>query len=387
MCKIGTVCENYRPVDLTTGFFMLNAREAAYLSLCRNFIDETLNRWKEEENPKQKDFNLAYEIAAGTCRRLLSLEYIAKHHVAALPRKKKERLLLYTLLYQLYYLDRIPLYAALSESVSIAKKHLSSHFAQFLNGAFRHFEKRAISFPNLSLQYSYPQFFIDRVSDPKILAAMNQVFPVQARQRITHEMVPVEDLSSAVKDTSLYIQNGTFVHLILHLANYLKKDPETVLDLAASPGGKLILVHDLFPKSKLFANDIDTAKLEENLQKYAISAHVTQGPAEEYPTGQQFDLILCDVPCSNSGVLGKRPEARWRLNAETLEQLQRQDLAILNRAKTLLKKGGQIWYMTCSILEEENGEVVLKSKMTPRASETCYPDEHGNDGGFGAVLT
>ena len=125
------------------------ARDAAYLSLIGSkFIEESLQIWKEKDKPSQKDFNLAYEIASGTCRRLLTLEYIAKQHVQTLPKKKKERFLLYMTLYQIYYLERVPLYAIVSESVDIAKKHLSLHFAKFLNAIFRNFEKKEIAFPN-----------------------------------------------------------------------------------------------------------------------------------------------------------------------------------------------------------------------------------------------
>jgi 16S rRNA (cytosine967-C5)-methyltransferase len=289
-------------------------------------------------------------------------------------------------LYQIYFLDRIPLYAILSESVDLAKKHLSSHFAKFLNAAFRNFEKKEVSYPSVSIAYSYPPFFTERVPDLKVLAAMNHIYPVQARIRKTHEMTVVTDFQAAANDCSLYIQNSTFVALMKKLSQFLKAPPETILDLASAPGGKLILAHDLFPDALLFANDLHTKILQENLIKYHVKAHVTEMPAENYPNERKFDLIICDLPCSNTGVLGKRPEARWRLNKESVGQHQEKQLTILQHAQTLLKEGGHIWYMTCSILKEENEEVVFKSGLKKIFDETHLPTEQGEDGGYGAVL-
>ena len=216
---------------------------------------------------------------------------------------------------------------------------------------------------------------------------MNQVYPVQARVRLTQEMIVVEDLLKASLDPSLYIQNKTFVDLLLEMKNHFKGSPKRILDMAAAPGGKLILIHDLYPQSLLFANDIETKKLKENLQKYQVEAEVTTQPAELYETTEKFDLIICDVPCSNSGVLGKRPEARWRLSEENVDAHQQKQLKFLKHAKSLLKKGGQIWYMTCSILKEENEEVCERSGLKVQFQKTHLPNALGDDGGFGAILT
>lgn len=363
------------------------ARDAAFLSLIgQKYIDESLQSWKDKENPSQKDFNLAYEIASGTCRRFLSLEYIAKQHIRSLPKKKKERFLLYMTLYQIYFLERVPLYAILSESVELAKKHLSSHFAKFLNATFRNFKKKEIVYPNISLEYSYPTFFVERIPQVDILQAMNQVYPVQARVRKTHEIILVEDIKEAAKDSSLYIQNGTFVQLVKKLSSFLEKSPKKILDLTAAPGGKLIMIHDLYPKAALYANDLHVKQLQANLEKYHVHAHVTEMSALDYPATVKFDLILCDVPCSNSGVLGKRPEARWRLNETSVKQHQEKQVAILKHAKTLLAKGGRIWYMTCSIIRDENEEVVAQSGLQKIYEETHFPTKEGLDGGYGALL-
>lgn len=169
--------------------------------------------------------------------------------------------------------------------------------------------------------------------------------------------------------------------------------PQRVLDICASPGGKLLAAHDHFPKAKLFANDISPEKilrLTQNLTKYGVTAQVRCGQGEDYPISEPFDVVILDVPCSNSGVLNKRPEARWRLTAEALQALKTQQLGLLEHALTLIGKQGVIWYLTCSILKAENEQLMAafcqKHAMKMAYARTILPNAEGWDGGFACLL-
>jgi len=178
-----------------------------------------------------------------------------------------------------------------------------------------------------------------------------------------------------------------------HLSQEIFQKPNSILDLCASPGGKTLLVHDLFPGAKLFANDISEQKmkkLSQNCQKYHLDASLSCCKGEDFVSEQLFDLIMVDAPCSNTGVLSKRPEARWRFSPETFKDLEETQLKLLGHAVTLLSPQGEIWYLTCSILDFENEKLIQqvcqKYDLQVRTQLTIYPSEAGLDGGFACAL-
>lgn len=393
----------------------INSREIAYLACLaseRNerFISETLQSWNESFSPSKLNFNLAQEIAYGTCRMSLALnEYALQLSENKLNLKRKEKVLLFTALYQHYFLEKLPLYAIANETIEIAKKYCSTHFIKFLNVIFRKINEMQVSLPednstaSLSKKYSYPSFFIELLKKEyseetviQILEAGNLSPRLFARKRNDEsgdlKMQSIDEIAPYISSRDYYIQNPTPASLLKKLATADFK-PKRILDLCASPGGKLIASHDLFPDATLYANDVSENKLSAirtNLKKYAISASLSQYKGEEFPTDEKYDLIILDVPCSNTGVLNKRAEARWRLTAEHLDQLSTLQRNLLDHAKHLLSEEGQIWYMTCSILSKENEEMISSfvkdHPFAVQISAKILPDSSGNDGGFGTSL-
>jgi len=403
-----------------------SSREAAYLAYLSSqrgeaFINESLTKWKFNENPSEKDYRLAQEIAYGTCRMALSLDYFAKQlSDKKLNLKRKERSLLYTALYQFFFLERVPLYAITNESIAISKKHCHSNFTKFLNAVLRKLPSTKLSLPDdesinsLSIKYSYPEFFVEQLVEnydlqqaKNIMASSNLPGKTQARVRCNEPTLPVflneevkmvsleniTELQRIVASPDYYIQNITPALLIHNLAKNTNK-PSSILDLCSSPGGKLISCHDIYPKAKLYANDVSEKKLEilrQNLDKYSIEATISQGLGQNYSSKEKFDLIILDVPCSNTGVLNKRPEARWRLTQENIKELNTIQHNLLQKAIDLLSPAGEIWFMTCSILKEENESLITEfakeHNLKVRMSKTVIPNDEGYDGGFACALS
>jgi 16S rRNA (cytosine967-C5)-methyltransferase len=391
-------------------------REAAFLALCaaekgEAFLSESLSRWLDASCPPDKDFRLAQEIAFGTQRRLLSLDYLAKQGTTrhTLPSKLKEKILLRMGLYQHFFMDRIPDYAIVDESIRLARRYCHASFASFLNAALRRLLKITLNLPEddslqgMSVSLSYPPFFIEKIVQEyglvlakEILEVLNRPPILMARDRRVKEcrVDRIECLKDVISNSDYYIQNITQATLLFELSKQIPH-PSKILDLCAAPGGKLIALYDLFGASQLFANDASSLrlkKLEENLEKYGIRAEVSCQRAEEFSSEHTFDLIVLDVPCSNSGVLHKRPEARMRLGAESLEALKKVQFACLKNAVSLLAPGGQIWYLTCSILKEENEEIVEKAlQELPLKLAAPFlkklPNAEGWDGGFAAAFS
>jgi 16S rRNA (cytosine967-C5)-methyltransferase len=409
----------------------IKAREAAFLSVLNSlqeekFANETLEKWKKEASPSSIDYHLAQEIAYGAIRMALSLDYIAVQLTSQrkLSTKLSERALLRSALYQACFMDRLPLYAIVNETVSIARKYFHESFAKFLNAILRKLSEFRPRLPmernasDMSVRHSYPLFYIQELihdygidQAENILHLGNQpaltMFRIRPEETFT-SMESVEILVDSkvpfgiIRDSSLvskiseskkyYIQNATPAALINTLHQGIK-DPKHILDLCASPGGKLIAVHDYFPRATLTANDVSKKKvkiLEQNCKKYSIEALLTYSPGETFVSSKFFDIVILDVPCSNTGVLNKRPEARWRLSEEKLRNLQELQWSLLKNACSLLNDQGEIWYLTCSILKRENELLMNKAckelSLKIKKQQTILPNIKGWDGGFACAM-
>lgn len=393
----------------------LDARAEAYRAVLHylktnSYIDNSLSAVRDP---------LARQIAYGTVQRLLSLDHLARQLAkrTSLSLKPAEKALLYTALYQLAFLTGSPPYAIVNEMVKLAKKECHPIFARFLNALLRAYTTQPATLPkgtdvhSLSLFYSYPEILIEHLLKDyglertrEILDLGNRSAATMARLRTASEgshlvinapfpVITIHDPTAIAKSTDAYIQNVTPVLLMGRLASTIKQ-PRSILDLCAAPGGKLLLAHDLYPHAPLFANDSSEKRLErlrENLTKYQLQAHVTCMPAEEYSSADKFDLIILDVPCSNSGVLGKRPEARWRITEAFLKELELMQLRLIKRATALLAPHGVIWYLTCSVLKSENEQLIQRAcahfGLSAHQETTQFPTADGWDGGYACALS
>jgi len=406
-----------------------NPREAAYLALLISlkdgkFIEKSLTKWDEKTTPASIDFNLAKEIAYGSARMALSLDYIAKQLASkkTLKLKLKERALLRTALYQAIFMNRIPLYAITDETLKIAKTYCHHRFVGYLNATLRQLEKGIPPLPTgetteeMSIRYSYPPFFVQELVHDCGLERAKEIMEIEnsppiamtrirPQGKIRKGLKLIEDIPTPVAtitDNKLlpdiasskdyYIQNVTPAVLMATLAKKTPS-PKHILDLCAAPGGKLLFAHDAFPEATLFANDISEKKLDrllQNCKKYHLDAILSCLPGETFTNPDPFDLIILDVPCSNSGVLNKRPEARWRLSQDKLSELEKIQMDLIEHAKRLLSPNGEIWYLTCSILKQENEHLIKKAckrfHLQVREEKTLLPNPRGFDGGFASAL-
>lgn len=139
---------------------------------------------------------------------------------------------------------------------------------------------------------------------------------------------------------------------------------ERVLDACAAPGGKACHLLELEPGIALTAMDVDASRLQrvrDNLQRLSLQAEVLQGNAAAPPAPlqeQRFDRILVDAPCSASGVIRRHPDVKLLRRADDIAALAAQQLWILQGLWPLLRPGGTLLYVTCSVLEAENSAVV-----------------------------
>ena len=182
-----------------------------------------------------------------------------------------------------------------------------------------------------------------------------------------------------------------------HAAALLDPQPgHNVLDLCAAPGGKTThLAERMQNQGRIVAVDVDVqrlARVDQAAHRLGLTIIETQlaaADAADVPPGP-FDRILLDVPCSNTGVLGKRPEARWRISAAGIDELRALQLRLLQAAVDRLAPAGRVVYSTCSIEPEENEEVVRQAlaanPQLQQLAEKRHRPGHPADGGYLALL-
>ena len=190
-----------------------------------------------------------------------------------------------------------------------------------------------------------------------------------------------------------------------------------VLDLCAAPGNKTAqLASQAGPSGKVIACDLHPHRLREMIVPPSGTPvlKVALDGRQPLPFGSRFDRILVDAPCSGTGTLRRHPEIKWRLQAQDLEVLSATQSLLLDRAAAALEPGGRIVYSTCSLEPEENQRVVeqflashpdfrllplredaarLQPFFLPESSAILdsdfletFPDRHGTDGFFAAIL-
>ncbi len=173
---------------------------------------------------------------------------------------------------------------------------------------------------------------------------------------------------------------------------------ETVLDACAAPGGKTALIAERMRGcGRLVAMDLHTDRLDilrANMQRLGFERQVlvTQGDASR-PSAELglFDRILLDVPCSNTGVIRRKPDVRWRFSATRLRKLELCQRAILEQSAALLKPGGCMVYSTCSLESEENESLVRSwirdfPDFCMRRELFSFPPDSAMDGAYAVLL-
>ena len=320
--------------------------------------------------PNGPDRAFVQDLVYTAIRRLRALRFVLGRLVKRRPKGELEALLLVGAA-QILYMPDVPDFAAVSETVDAAK--LSGRgAAAFVNGVLRNLLRRraeleaALAAEPLAARESFPAELADRWIGrygERNAEAMCRLFNEPADTFLAwkpgtgHEAF--EKLPRATKVDSV----GGFAEGL-----FVVQDPATacavelcgarpgmsVLDLCAAPGGKTIqLAWRLGGKGRMVAAEVNERRrrrLLENVERCAPWVEVVESPRE----GELFDVVLADVPCSNTGVLRRRPDARWNWSGKKLGELVKLQAGIAGRAASFVAPGGALVYSTCSLEPEEN---------------------------------
>ncbi len=343
--------------------------------------------------------------------------------------------------FQLAFLDRVPDWAAVNESVELAKRTSGRGAAGLVNAVLRRVadDHEELRYPNLkqqpvthiSIVYSHPEWMVARwvnrygVNKTIALCEFNntprplilRVNRLRAsadniRQRLDDEGIPQHvgryhpfslELQEGVDIRRLSIHQEGLVQVQDEAASLvsLLVDPqpgEDLVDTCAAPGGKTTHMAELIEdRGEILAVDVHERRLDqliENCQRLGITCVTPKvADARDLSSTLSADRVLVDAPCSGLGVLARRSDARWHKSEEDIMALQALQKEILVAASRLVRPGGRLVYSTCTIEPEENEDVVQwflrnysdEFQELP-APITSVPSELIDDAGFYRTL-
>ncbi len=407
-----------------------NIRRAAVSALRawskgHTYMDSLIERHATRNGVTRQDRALLQSIVYSVLRNRRVLDvWIGKLRKGKLDHETRD--ILRVGLSQLLFLG-IADHAAVNETVNCAKSSVRGLINAVMRQAIARRSKLLSDVDEMSppVRYSHPDWLWNRWrrrfgkkdaldllawnnQPASTIGRINPLVPQASEIVMEHEKTtPVEGLDGFVKidgtppgewmkNGYVYIQDPATCHCVNLLA---PKPGECVLDACAAPGGKTALMGAAMQnRGEILCTDSNgkrLPRLNENLNNLGIKiasvmAHDWTKPAPVEWHGK-FDAILLDVPCSNTGVLRRRVDARWRLRAEHITELSSIQNAILENALPCLGEGGRIVYSTCSIESEEN-ETFIENFLSKHPewqlvqSHQALPFRDKTDGAYAARI-
>jgi 16S rRNA (cytosine967-C5)-methyltransferase len=406
------------------------------------FVEKHLDRALDRARLYPDDRGLCQELVYGCVRWQGTLDWMIQRQTQGREQKPFVQILLRLGLYQIFWLDRIPPHAAVHATVETAKDLRYADHAGFINAVLRTALRdesqlrqalTELKATNPAAGYSHPEWLVQRWqerygaeptlkllewnnSPAKVFARLNslkvepgKLLEFWRSDNVTYNFVfkdwleenlmfefkshpPIEEMRS-FKNGFFYVQDPSTLFAVDLLA---PKPGERVLDLCAAPGGKTTYIAQRMKnEGQLVATDSSPDRLElleENCDRLGVKCvEIAPLTSINPQISTPFDRVLVDAPCSNTGVLRRRVDLRWRAKPEEIERLRKEQLELLHRAAEFVKPGGVLVYSTCSLEPEENAGVVeefLKRNTAFSLDESgdVLPFRDGFDGAYAARL-
>ena len=392
----------------------MNAREIAYKVLLdieknKNYSNMAINKHFKDVKLSNQDRGLATEIIYGVIENKYYIDYM----IDKLSKVKTNKMEIYvkTLLrmgiYQIIFLNSISDYAAVNETVNLAKKK-NSKVSGFINGILRNIirQKETIGaikvkddIDYLAIKYSYDKWMIRnwmihfgrefteklleanskrpniylrtntlKISRDELIEKLQEQNIKASKVSVVGEAIKVENLKD-IENNSLY-KEGLFT--VQDISSMLvgkvmnPKENSLVLDICSAPGGKTTHMATLMNNTgQVISRDIYDHKLK-LIKSSCKRLNLTNVDVEGYDATKldrnsigKFDYVLADVPCSGLGIIRRKPEIKYK-EKEEFRDLQVIQKKILENASRYVKKGGTLIYSTCTIQDSENIDVINK---------------------------
>jgi 16S rRNA (cytosine967-C5)-methyltransferase len=373
----------------------------------KSFSNIKLNQYFKQYNPSPVDRAFATEILYGTIRWKLKIDYMIQKFSSMKINKISPWVLscLRTAVYQIFYMNKVPDFAAVNEAVELSKikeKKASS----FVNGVLRNILRNKNQYDNieekdrikrLSIEYSHPEWFVNKYIKTygeefvRELMGVNNTPPeltirINTLKCTKEELVDklsskgIECLDGKIEESLILkgysmierseeLNEGLFTiqdESSMLAVKVLNPEPgEKLLDLCSAPGGKATHMAQLMKnRGEITAFDIHEHKMKlinQNASRLGIDIIKTYLKDSSIYNDEFFDYadrILVDAPCSGLGLIRKKPEIRWTVKPQDILELQKIQIEILKNDAKYIKKGGILVYSTCTITQEENEDII-----------------------------
>lgn len=400
------------------------------------------------------DFRFIFQLVNGTTKMRRRLDHELRFYLAR-PSESLPLILSNILrlgLYQLRFTDRIPDSAAVSESVNLAFHMADRPRANLVNAVLRASirEPEKVKFisidenpvKHLGNYYSFPDYFVEycvrefKVEGTKKLLEEYNKAP-HVTYRVNFLKAKPEEIAAILENNKIEFTPGKYLPEFLHIdqsglpleedlitsgkvfvqdesagmaVRLLNPRPDqNCLDMASAPGGKsTYMAVRMRNKGRITSVDKSHKRLElvvENAKRLGIKI-ISPVAADILDfKGGKFDRVLLDPPCSGWGTAGKHSDLRWGKTAEDIKNLAKIQTALIDRASRFVKPGGVLVYSTCTIIRDENDQIIeeflirndkfeiesaeqfySKEVVSERGFVKTYPDVNGLDGSFCARL-
>ena len=364
--------------------------------------------------PEGQDRAFVQDLVYTTIRRLRPLRRILGGFLKTWPKGELEALL-YIGAAQILYMPDVPDFAAVSATVDAAKASPNKNLAKVVNGVLRNLIRKR---DEEGVDFMEGALLEERESFPTVLVKrwIDRFGRENAEKLCKWHNEPAETWIARPDRSFTKLERGERVESVKGFAEgeFIVQDPgtqlaielmdakhgERILDACAAPGGKTIQL--AWRGAKVTACEVNPrrrARLMDNLNRVGVMSgsgrvEVIDSLPQPQPSSSpspSFTKILVDAPCSNTGVLRRRPDARWNWSEEKLKELVKLQAEILDQVVPLVAPGGSIVYSTCSNEPEENLEQVRAFTRRHKdfhivTSKESIPYESGHDGAFAALI-
>lgn len=336
---------------------------------------------------EEKNRRLTVKVCYGVLDKEIELSYSIRKLTEKSP-KMAIRTILKIAMYAIKYLEKAP-YAVIDNAVELTKKLGKKGACGFVNAFLRRYANEKFVLPSdeierLSVQYSYPEYTVRLLQvaygteAETIMASENKKtalrFPIGtdgesyfSERKISFEKTPIPSVFLAENfvrnqdyDQGVY----TFQSVGSAAICSVVEPCERLLDVCAAPGGKSVNLAQSI--DEVISLDIYPHRVR-LIEQYAERMHVKNIKAEVWDATvlreewkNSFDAVLCDVPCSGFGVVNDNPDIKLNRKESSLSELNEIQRAILQTCSQYVKRGGYLYYSTCSIFPRENEDIVRK---------------------------
>lgn len=372
-------------------------------------LDKNLNQARKEKQMNPKDVGFISELVYGTISWKLTLDEIIKKYSKVKIKKISPWILniLRMSIYQILFLDRVPKSAVVNEGVNLAKRYGHRASSNFVNAILRKVEKKDYeelfkiedNIEKISKISSMPKWIIEKLIEQTNISKTEEIckscnLKPKLYIRINTLKTNKETLKKELEEEQIEVQDADLENFLIlekakniekikafqegkftvqdEVAGYIPmflepKQNEKILDCCSSPGGKTTAMAELMEnQGEIIAWDLHEHRVQlvkEQAKRLGITIIKTQvkdATIYEEKYKNYFDKILLDVPCLGLGVLKRKPDIKWQREKEDIDKITKIQENILDTVSKYLKPGGELVYSTCSIIKEENNEIIEK---------------------------